>query len=114
MNEVHNVLKTAGIEDQAAKVNPGVGEHPSKQAADPLDVWSATVMRNMKRMATDWRASSSVSGWTGMNVAGSVGHGLESFGCLSLSPATSSAAGSGRSKNAIDRGRYSWGGTTLL
>ena len=40
-----------------------------------------------------WRASSSVSGkttfrmagWTGMNVAGSVGHGLGSFGCLSLS-----------------------------
>ena len=40
-----------------------------------------------------WRASSSVSGkttfrmagWTGMNIAGSVGHGLGSFGCLSLS-----------------------------
>ena len=41
------------IEDQAAGVNPGVGEHPSKQAVDPLDEWTATVMRNMKRMSTD-------------------------------------------------------------
>ena len=41
------------IADQAAKVNPGLGEHPSKQAAEPLDEWTATVMRNMKRMATD-------------------------------------------------------------
>ena len=53
VNEVHNVLKTAGIEDQAPKVNLGVGEHLRNQAADPLDEWTATVMRNMKRMATD-------------------------------------------------------------
>ena len=41
------------IEDQTAKVNPGVGEQPSKQAPDPLDEWTATVMCNMKRMATN-------------------------------------------------------------
>ena len=41
------------IEDQAEKVNPDVGEHLRNQAADPLDEWTATVMRNMKRMATD-------------------------------------------------------------
>ena len=53
MNEVHNVLKMNEIEDQAAKVNSGVGEHLRNQTADPLDEWTATVMRNMKRMATD-------------------------------------------------------------
>ena len=53
MNEVHNVSKMNEIEDQAANVNPGVGEHLRNQSANPLDEWTATVMRNMKRMATD-------------------------------------------------------------
>ena len=34
-------------------MNPGVGEHLRNQSANPLDEWTATVMRNMKRMATD-------------------------------------------------------------
>ena len=41
------------IEDQAANMNPGVDKHLRDQTADPLDEWSATVMRNMKCMATD-------------------------------------------------------------
>ena len=53
MNEVHNVSKMNEIEDQAANVNPGVGEHFRNQSADLVDEWTATVMRNMKRMATD-------------------------------------------------------------
>ena len=41
------------IDVQAAKVNPRLDEQPSKRAPDPLDEWTATVMRNMKRMSTD-------------------------------------------------------------
>ncbi len=41
------------IEDQEASVNPDVGEHLRNQVADQLDEWTATVMRNLKRMATD-------------------------------------------------------------
>lgn len=41
------------IEDQAAEVNPAADEQPIDKSPDPLDEWTATVMRNMKRMATN-------------------------------------------------------------
>jgi hypothetical protein len=53
MKEVHNVSKTTEIEDKAAEVNPAAGEQPTNKSPAPLDEWTATVMRNMKRMATD-------------------------------------------------------------
>lgn len=48
-----DAAKMNKIEDQAANMNPGVDEHLRNQTADSLDEWTATVMRNMKRMATD-------------------------------------------------------------
>ena len=41
------------IGDQAAELNPAADEQPTNEPRNPLDEWTATVMRNMKRMLTD-------------------------------------------------------------
>ena len=59
----------------------------------PISVFGAALTISIWAAAAWWRASSSVSGKTtfsvaglaGVNVAGSEGHGLGSFCCLSLS-----------------------------
>lgn len=48
-----NLARLADLGKEAAPVQVPAGDHLSNQAADPLDEWTATVMRNMKRMATD-------------------------------------------------------------